>query len=104
MNVLRSSSGSPLLASRPPFTIKSTTFRCQRHLSFWRLFVAGRSKRTGPAAMFVDHFVDHLHESDGFRKSDNDFVVVGDVVLCERAAFAVFEPFLADLIAADVEV
>src|SRR6266581_2360639 len=57
-----------------------------------------------PAAVFFDHDVDLGHEADGFGEGDDDFLVVGEVVLRELPSFAVFEPFLADLVAADVEV
>ena len=59
---------------------------------------------SGPTAVVVDNFVDLSHEADGFGEGHDDFVVVGDIVVGEGAAFAVFEPFLADLVAADVEV
>lgn len=54
--------------------------------------------------MLLDHGVNLPHQPDGFGEGDNEFLVVGDVVFREGAAFAVFEPFLADLVAADVEV
>lgn len=54
--------------------------------------------------MLLDCGIDPGHEADGFGQGDDDFLVMGDVILRERAAFAVFEPFLADLVAADVEV
>ena len=53
--------------------------------------------------MIFDDLVDLLHQADGFIQGDDDLVVVGDVILREDAAFVVFEPFLADLIAADVK-
>ena len=54
--------------------------------------------------MLFDDFVDLGHEANGFGEGDDDSVVVGDVVFGEGAAFAVFEPFFADLVAADVEI
>ena len=54
--------------------------------------------------MGFNNLVNLRHQADGFGQCDDDFLVVSDVVLRERAAFAVFQPFLADLIAADVEV
>ena len=54
--------------------------------------------------MGFDDLVDLCHEADGFGEGDDDLVVVGDVFVGQGAAFAVLEPFLADLIAADVEV
>ncbi len=61
-------------------------------------------ERTGPAAVGFDDLVDLGHEADGFAEGDDDLVVVGDVFVGQGAAFAVLEPFLADLVAADVEV
>ena len=58
----------------------------------------------GPAAVGFDDFVDLGHQADGFAEGEDDLVVVGDVFVVQGAAFAVFEPFLADLVAADVEV
>ena len=52
----------------------------------------------------MDNGVYFGHQTDGFGKGNDDAVVVGDVVLGEGPAFAVFEPFLADLVAVDVEV
>src|SRR5205823_3310962 len=45
-----------------------------------------------------------FREADGFGEGNDDFVVMSDVVFREGSAFAVFEPFLAYLIAADVKV
>jgi len=52
----------------------------------------------------LDGPVDFGHEAKGFRQRRDDALVVGDVVVAERAALAVFEPLVADLVAADVEV
>src|SRR5580700_5598823 len=60
-------------------------------------------KRARPAAVLIDDFVDLTHEADCLGKGDDNLVVVGDVVLREPAALAVLEPFLADRVAADVE-
>ncbi|HWG57579.1 MAG TPA: hypothetical protein VN661_00880, partial [Candidatus Acidoferrales bacterium] len=43
------------------------------------------------------------HDADGFREGDDDFLVVVNVAGGKLAAFAVLEPFFADLIAADLE-
>jgi len=51
--------------------------------------------------MGFDDFVDLAHQSDGLGEGHDDLLVVGDVVLRERATLSVFEPFLADLVAAD---
>ena len=48
--------------------------------------------------MLFDDFVDLGHEADGFGEGDDDFTVVGHVFGGEGAAFAVFEPFLAELV------
>ena len=61
-------------------------------------------ERPRPAAVLLDDLVDLLHQADGLGEGDDDLLVVGDVVLRERAALAVLEPLLADLVAADVEV
>ena len=66
--------------------------------------VLGVGEGGGPAAVGVDGFVELGHEGDGFVQGDVDAVVVGDVGGGERAALAVLEPLLADLVAADVEV
>ena len=54
--------------------------------------------------MGFDDFIDLGHQANGFAEGDDDFVIVGDVFVVQGAAFAVFEPFLTDLVAADVEV
>ena len=51
-----------------------------------------------------DDFVDLLHQTDRLAEGDDYPLVVGDVVLRQRAALAVLEPLLANLVAADVEV
>ena len=61
-------------------------------------------KRPWPAAVLLDDLVDLLHQADGLVEGDDDLLVVGNVRLRERPAFAVLEPLLADLVAADAEV
>ena len=56
-----------------------------------------------PAAVGVDGLVDIGHKAEGFFESDDHFLVMGEVVVGEGAAAAVFEPFFADLVAADME-
>ena len=51
-----------------------------------------------------DDLVDLAHQTDGLGKGDDDLLVVSDVVLRESAALASLEPFITDLIAADVKV
>jgi hypothetical protein len=53
--------------------------------------------------MLFDHLVDLLHQTNGFAQYDDDLVVVGDIILRKRAALTVFEPFLGDLVSADVK-
>jgi hypothetical protein len=48
-------------------------------------------------------FVDFAHQADGFGEGDDDLLVVVNVVGREFAAFAILEPFFADLIAADMK-
>ncbi len=57
-----------------------------------------------PATVGFDDLVDLLHDADGLEESDDDFLVVVDVVLRERAALPVLQPLVADVVAADVEV
>src|SRR2546426_12005656 len=52
----------------------------------------------------LDDLINLLHRSNGFGKGEDDFLVVGAVVGGELPTFAVFEPFLANLVAAEVEV
>lgn len=47
--------------------------------------------------------VDFAHEANGFGEGDDDLLVVVNVVGGEEAAFAILQPLLAYLIAADVE-
>ena len=61
-------------------------------------------KRTRPAAVCLNDFIDFGHQADGFVQGDDHALVVGNVIAGERAALAVFQPFFADLITADVEV
>jgi hypothetical protein len=51
-----------------------------------------------------DGGVDLGHEADGLGEGNDDALVVVDVFGGEGATFAVFEPFFADLVAADLEV
>ena len=57
-----------------------------------------------PAAVGFNNVVNLLHNADGLVQGDHDLLVVGDVVLRERAALPVLQPLVADLVAADVEV
>lgn len=54
--------------------------------------------------MLINHLVNLGHDADGFAEGNDDALIVGDVVSGQGATLAVFEPFFADLIAADVEV
>jgi len=51
-----------------------------------------------------DGRVNFRHEADGLAQGRDDFAVVHLIVVGECSATAVFEPLLANLIAADVEV
>ena len=55
-----------------------------------------------PAAVLVDHFVDFLYQANSFGDSNDDPVVMLDVIFQQLAALAVLEPLLADLVPADV--
>ena len=52
----------------------------------------------------IDDLVDLTHDADRLVQGHHDALVVGDVVGGESASLTVLEPFLADLVAADVEV
>ena len=54
--------------------------------------------------MFSNDLINIIHDLDGFAQDGNDVLIMNEVVKTEFASFAVFEPFLTDLIAADVEV
>ena len=60
-------------------------------------------KRGWPIAMLSDDFVYGLHFTDGFVKGHDDLLIMPGVFVGQFAALAVFEPFFADLVAADVE-
>ena len=53
--------------------------------------------------MGVNGGVNFCHEANGFGQGYQDFLIVVEVGKGEGTAFAVLEPFLADLIAADGE-
>src|SRR5687767_13827268 len=53
--------------------------------------------------MLLDGLVDLSHQAVGLVQSDDDLMVVGDVVLRQLAPPAVLEPLLADLVATNVE-
>ncbi|OCQ92568.1 hypothetical protein AMR42_11235 [Limnothrix sp. PR1529] len=46
-----------------------------------------------------DGFVNFLHQLDSFLQGYDDALVMGNVFWAESATFAVFEPFLTDLVA-----
>lgn len=54
--------------------------------------------------MFSDDLINIAHDLDGFTQDGNDVLIMNEVVKAEFASFAIFEPFLTNLIAADVEV
>lgn len=49
-------------------------------------------------------FINLLHHSIRLHQGFDDFLVMDDVFKIEDSTFAVFEPFLGGLVAADVEV
>jgi UDP-N-acetylglucosamine enolpyruvyl transferase len=51
-----------------------------------------------------EHFVNTLHNPICFTEDFQNPLVVFDVIEVQRPTFAVFEPFLCRLVAADVEV
>ena len=54
--------------------------------------------------MFGNNLINIAHDFDGFAEDGNDVLIMNEIVKAEFASFAVFEPFLTNLIAADVEV
>jgi len=52
--------------------------------------------------MFGNDLIDIAHDLDGFAQ-DRNVLIMNEIVKAEFASFAVFKPFLTDLIAADVE-
>ena len=51
--------------------------------------------------MGIDDLVDLGHDMDGLTEGDDDLLVVGDVLVRERAALPVLEPLLSWAVAAD---
>ncbi len=54
--------------------------------------------------MFGNDLINIIHDLDGFTQNRNDVLIMNEIVKAEFASFTVFEPFLTNLIAADVEV
>ena len=54
--------------------------------------------------MGVDDTVDLGHEADRFVEGHDDTVVMDEIVAIEPPSLAVLEPFLTNLVAADVEI
>jgi len=50
-----------------------------------------------PAAVGVNDIVDGGHQTDGLGQSNNDMLIMGDIVQGQPPTFAVLEPFLTDL-------
>ena len=48
-------------------------------------------------------FVYLCHQPDGFLQRHHNFLVVVQVIIGQRPAFAVFEPLLGNLVATDME-
>ena len=54
--------------------------------------------------MFGNDLINIIHDFDGFAQDGNDVLIMNEIIEAEFASFAVFEPFLTNLITADVEV
>lgn len=54
--------------------------------------------------MFSNNAINIAHDFNCFAQNRNDVLIMNEIVKAEFASFAVFEPFLTNLIAADVEV
>ena len=61
-------------------------------------------KSTGPSSVLFDHFVDFTRDTNRFGQGNDNSLVVGYVIFRKRAALAVLESLLADLVTADMEV
>jgi hypothetical protein len=53
--------------------------------------------------MGQDYGVNLSHKADGFGQGHNDLLIMVKVFIAEGPALAVFKPFVADLIAPEVE-
>ena len=83
-------------------------------MALWWLWLASRQLlRPGqasprlpdwPTAVLLGVRVDFGHQPDGFLERNDDLLVMLEVVVGQFAGLAVFQPLLADLVAADVEV
>src|SRR5579871_1193919 len=56
-----------------------------------------------PTALFVNHIIDFLHQTDGRSHCPDDLAVTSTVLPRESTPLAVGEPLFADAVAADVE-
>ncbi len=54
--------------------------------------------------MLLNRLVNLLHQRNRLGESGDNTLIVFEVIEGERAAFAVLEPFVADLVAADMEI
>jgi hypothetical protein len=61
-------------------------------------------KSTGPSSVLFDHFVDFTRDTNRLGQGNDNSLVVGYVIFRKRAALAVLESLLADLVTSDVEV
>ena len=75
-------------------------------------YATSRGRRNGIASRTMDidkissrrSGVDLAHEASGFDEDSDDTTIVGYIFIRECAAFAIFEPFLRRLVAADIHI
>ena len=89
--------GCGLVHARPERDHLRLPFRC-------RIRLRPGTERIRPAPVVFDDLIDLGHDADGLVQGDNDLLVMGDVLVRERATLPVLEPLVADLVAADFEV
>ena len=57
----------------------------------------------GPATMFLNRLINVCHEGDCLCQGSYNALVVPNIIKRYHAAFAIFEPLVADLVAADMK-
>ena len=85
--------------------------KSDRHIQMVYLFFAciqspfpSHAKYRLPVRFFQPgEYIDFCHQFNCFLEGDDDFLLVGEVIVGEGAAATVFEPFVANLVAANLE-
>ena len=63
-------------------------------VTFIKFSLLNRPSRNGLVYLF--------HKANGLFKSYHNLLVMNQLIIAQRSAFTVFEPFLADLVATDI--